>query len=209
MKAIVPIDPSNPRPIWRQIEKSIRNMTLAGLGLAGALAFAALAQRWIAIGPQDLDRWSFAAVSPGQAWIALAGPVPGPREHGASFLLQVGSRRSVRARFARGAEDTLPLAFSADGRRAVWAEDQDREGASPGVLVSVALDRPGAVPVRTPIMERAPPVKLALSPVVLRSCVPRYSESDSIREQPCGVAAVGLADAEIRQQARHPAGGHG
>jgi hypothetical protein len=140
------------------------SLTFAGLGLAGALIFAALAQRLIAIDPQDLDRWSFAAVAPGQAWIALAGPVPGSREHGASFLLQVGSRRSVRARFARGAEDTLPLAFSADGRRAVWAEYQDREGASPGVLLSMALDRPGAVPVRTPIVESAPPLELALSP---------------------------------------------
>lgn len=140
------------------------SLTLAGLGLTGALAFAALAQHWIAIGPQDLERWSFAAVAPGQTWIALAGPAPGPREYGASFLLEVGSRHSVRARFAKRADDTLPLAFSADGRRAVWAEYQGGQGTSPGVLVSLALDRAGAVPVRTPIVESAPPVKLVLSP---------------------------------------------
>jgi hypothetical protein len=140
------------------------SLTLAGLGLAGALAFAALAQRWIAIGPLDLDRWTFATVAPGQAWIALAGPAPGPREYGAAFLLEVGSGRSVRARFARNAYDTLPLAFSADGRRAVWAEYQGRQGTSPGVLVSLALDRAGAMPVPTPIVEAAPPAKLVLSP---------------------------------------------
>ncbi len=140
------------------------SLTFAGLGLAGALAFAALAQRWIAIGPLDLDRWSFAAVAPGQAWIALAGPAPGPPEYGAAFLLEVGSGRSVRARFAKSADDTLPLAFSADGRRAVWAEYQGRQGTSPGVLVSLALDRAGAMPVRTPIVESAPPAKLVLSP---------------------------------------------
>ncbi|HEY6322705.1 MAG TPA: hypothetical protein VJA16_14210 [Thermoanaerobaculia bacterium] len=142
----------------------ILSLTFAGLGLAGALAFAVLAQRWIAIGPLDLDRWSFAAVAPGQRWIALAGPAPGPREYGAAFLLEVGSGRSVRARFAKRAEDTLPLAFSADGRRAIWAEYQGRQGTSPGVLVSLALDRAGAMPVRTPIVEAAPPAKLVLSP---------------------------------------------
>jgi hypothetical protein len=140
------------------------SLTFAGLGLAGALAFASLAQRWIAIGPLDLDHWSYAAVAPGQTWIALAGPAPGPREYGAAFLLEVGSGRSVRARFAKSADDTLPLAFSADGRRAVWAEYQGRQGTSPGVLVSLALDRGGAVPVPTPIVESAPPAKLVLSP---------------------------------------------
>lgn len=140
------------------------SLTFSGLGLAGALAFAALAQRWIAIGPLDLDRWSFAAVAPGQTWIALAGPAPGPREYGAAFLLEVGSGRSVRARFAKRGDDTLPLAFSADGRRAVWAEYQGRQGTSPGVLMSLALDRAGAVPAPTPIVEAAPPAKLVLSP---------------------------------------------
>ncbi len=140
------------------------SLTFAGLGLAGALAFAALAQRWIAIGPLDLDRWSFAAVAPGQRWIALAGPAPGPREYGAAFLLEVGSGRSVRARFAKRGEDTLPLAFSADGRRAIWAEYQGRQGTSPGVLVSLTLDRAGAVPVPTPIVEAAPPARVVLSP---------------------------------------------
>jgi hypothetical protein len=140
------------------------SLTFAGVGLAGALAFAALAQRWIAIGPLDLDHWSYAAVAPGQTWIALAGPAPGPREYGAAFLVEVGSGRSVRARFAKRANDTLPLAFSADGRRAVWAEYQGRQGTSPGVLVSLALDRAGAMPAPTPIVEAAPPAKLVLSP---------------------------------------------
>jgi len=103
-------------------------------------------------------------VAPGQAWIAVAGPAPGPREYGASFLLEVDSRRSVHVRFARGADDTLPLAFSTDGRRAVWAEHQGGQGTSPPVLVSLALDRAGAMPVRTPIVESAPPGKLVLSP---------------------------------------------
>lgn len=140
------------------------SLTFAALGLAGALAFTALAQRWIAVGPLDLDRWSFAAVAPGQRWIALSGPAPGPHEYGAAFLLEVGSGRSVRARFAKRADDTLPLVFSADGRRAVWAEYQGRQGTSPGVLVSLALDRAGAMPEPTPIVEAAPPGRLALSP---------------------------------------------
>jgi len=140
------------------------SLTLAGLGLAGALAFAAMAQRWIAIAPQDLDRWSFAAVAPGQRWIALSGPAPGPSRYGASFLLQTGSGRSVRARFARGADGTLPVAFSADGRRAVWVEHQGGQGTSPVVLVRMDLDRDDAEPARTPIVEIAPPDDLALSP---------------------------------------------
>jgi hypothetical protein len=140
------------------------SLTLAGLGLAGALVFSAMAQRWIAITPQDLDRWSFAAVAPGQRWIALSGPAPGPSSYGASFLLGTGSGRAVRARFAKGADRTLPLAFSADGRRAVWAERQGGQGTSPAVLVRLDLDREDAGPARTPIVETAPPDDLAISP---------------------------------------------
>ena len=139
------------------------SLTFAGISLAGVLAFAAVAVRWLAIGPQNLDRWSFAAVSPGQAWVALSGPAPGPPEYAASFLLHVGSGRSLRTRFARGTDDVFPVAFSADGRRAVWAEYDGAQESSPVVLL-MDLDRPAAEPVRTAILERELPGRLAISP---------------------------------------------
>jgi len=140
------------------------SLTFAGITLSGVLTFAAVAQRWIAIGPQDLDRWSFAVVSPGQAWIALSGPAAGPPDHGASFLLHAASGRSIRTRFARGPDDVLPVAFSADGRRAVWAEYDGTQESSAGVLLRLDLDRRAAEPVRTAIVERRPPSRLAISP---------------------------------------------
>ncbi|HYL06512.1 MAG TPA: hypothetical protein VE075_10755 [Thermoanaerobaculia bacterium] len=140
------------------------SLTFAGISLATVFAFAAVAQGWIAIGPQDLDSWSFAAVSPGQAWIALSGPAPGPPGYGASFLLHTASGRAVRTRFARGPDDVLPVAFSADGRRAVWTERGGGKEPSAGVLLRLDLDRPASEPVRTPIVESAPPSGLAISP---------------------------------------------
>ncbi|MBV8202775.1 MAG: hypothetical protein JOZ15_19330, partial [Acidobacteria bacterium] len=122
------------------------SLAFAGINLAGALAFAALAQHWIAIGPLDLERWSFAAVSRGGAWIALSGPAPGPPHYGASFLLHAASGRSIRTRFALGPYSVLPIAFSADGRRAVWVEREGGEG-SPAAVLRLDLDRPAAEPV--------------------------------------------------------------
>jgi hypothetical protein len=142
----------------------IQSLTLAGISLAATLTFAAVAQHWIAIGPQDLERWSWALAAPGQGWIALSGPAPGPRAYGASFLLQTTSGRSFRARFAPITDYSLPVAFSADGRRAVWAEYEGEPGSSAGVLLRLDLDRPAAAPVRTPIVERTPPHGLTISP---------------------------------------------
>ena len=141
------------------------SLTLAALGIAGALGFAILAQRWIAAGPLDLRLWRVAFASPGQSWLAVAGEAPGPPGAGAAFLLQPGSGRSRRLRAAGAGSDPMPpIAFSADGKRAVWAEYQGAPLRSPGVLMQLELERADAEPVQTLIGVPNLYTHLALSP---------------------------------------------
>jgi hypothetical protein len=141
------------------------SLILAALGLAGALAFAAGAQRLIGAGPLALAEWSALQATPGDGWVALVGSAAGPPEHRASFLLQPATGRSIRTRTAAFADMTLPLDFSDDGRRAAWVELLDAPHAAPGEILRLDLDRPGARPRRTLIGVAEPRASsLALSP---------------------------------------------
>jgi hypothetical protein len=139
------------------------SLTLAALGIAGAVGFAILAHRWIAAGPLDMPLWHIAFASPGQSWLAVAGDAPGPPGAGAAFLLQPGSGRSRRLR-AAGSDPMPPIAFSADGKRAVWAEYQGAPLRSPGVVMQLDLERADAEPVQTLIGVPNLYTYLALSP---------------------------------------------
>ena len=138
------------------------SLSLAVLGLAGALAFTLLAHRWSDLGPQDLRAWPLAWAAPGQSWMVVSGPAAGPPGTGASFLLQPASGRVLRGRFEFGGFG-LPILFSADGRHALWAEYQGAAPRSPVILVRLDLDRAGAEPVPTPIVLAGPPYALAVS----------------------------------------------
>jgi hypothetical protein len=140
------------------------SVTLAGLGLAAALAFAAAAERRIDVRPGELKiEWTLAN-SPLQTWVALRGVTPGPPAYGASFLLQPETGRVLRLRNVVLQPWAALVAFSADGRRAVWAEPDGSAARQATVLVSLDLDRAGATPRRTLIGTARPPNFLLLSP---------------------------------------------
>lgn len=124
----------------------LQSLTLAACGLFGVLTLATLAWRWLDVGPRDLERWSLVRAAPGEAWIALAGPVAGPPGYRAAFFVQPATGRAVRARFTAPPSLNLPLAFSADGRRAVWVECEGMRITSAATLWRLDLDRPGAKP---------------------------------------------------------------
>ncbi len=142
--------------------------TLWGLLLALMLLFE-VSSRWIVhASPADLQAVS-AVTAPGEgSWIALSGPARGRLGYQPSFLYDVSTGRFTRPRFGLSyyVGPTLPLGFSADGRRAVWMEFQDRPFGSPLVVCYQDLDRPDAEPVRTNILfESFPlPEALAVSP---------------------------------------------
>jgi hypothetical protein len=141
----------------------LQSLTLAACGLLGTLILATLAWRWLAVGPGDLERWSLVRAAPGEAWIALAGPAAGPPGYRAAFFLQPATGRAVRARFTVPPSLNLPLAFAADGRRAVWVECEDMRITAAATLRRLDLERPGAQPERVPIGPVAVEGDLALS----------------------------------------------
>jgi hypothetical protein len=141
----------------------------AGLwGMSGlaALIFAGAALWVLAAGPEDLRGVRRVSAAPAGSWIAFSGPAAGRPGYSPSFLYDVSSGRSVRARFGLIGYDLGESAvlFSADGRRAVWMEYDGTPFRSPVVVFRLDLDRPGARPVRTPISFPYPPSSLALSP---------------------------------------------
>lgn len=141
--------------------------TLWGLLLALMLGFE-ISSRWIVhASPADLQA-VFAVAAPGEgSWIALTGPARGRLGYQPSFLYDVSTGRFTRSRFGLSYYQgpTLPLGFSANGRRAVWMEFQDRPFRSPLVVYYQDLDRPDTEPVRTNILFESPlPEVLAVSP---------------------------------------------
>jgi hypothetical protein len=137
------------------------SLTLAGVALAAALGFAGLAQWWLAIGPQDLRRWSWIEAEPGNRWVAVSGLVDRIANYRASFLLQPASGRAVRT---RGMLYFWPDAFSANARRAVWTEREGTSRDATWVLMWLDLDRAGAEPVRSTVAMGSLVRSLALSP---------------------------------------------
>ncbi|HLX08429.1 MAG TPA: hypothetical protein VKY89_11260, partial [Thermoanaerobaculia bacterium] len=137
------------------------SLTLAGAGLALALALAGAAQRQIAISPQDLVAWTWLQAAPGEGWVMTGGRVRGPLLYSAWFFVQPASGRWLRVR--RAAVGYPQVAFSADGRTAVWPE-QEAPQSSRDELLRLDLDRAGAAPVRTAIQSATPNSGIAVSP---------------------------------------------
>jgi hypothetical protein len=136
-----------------------------GLG-AAALLFVGFGFWVLAAGPGDLRGVRRVSAAPGGRWIAFSGPAVWRPGYDPSFLYDLKSGRSVRARFGLiGLQDAdSSVLFSADGRRAVWMEFDGRPFQGPVVAFRMDLDRPGARPVRTAVAFRHPPRSLALSP---------------------------------------------
>jgi hypothetical protein len=147
---------------------------LWGMLLAAALAFVGFTAWVVAAGPGDLLGFSEVLAAPAAArtghWIAFDGPAVRRPGYNPSFLYDLDTGRAIHARFALlsyfnffGRTDT-PVGFSADGRRAVWLEYDGTAFEGAVAVFRLDLDRPGAAPVRTPVVFRYPPRGFALSP---------------------------------------------
>jgi len=150
------------------LRRSHRVLSASLWGLSGlaALAFAGTALWVLAAGPEDLRGVRRVSAAPAGSWIAFSGPAARRPGYSPSFLYDVSSGRSVRARFGLIGADLGESAvlFSADGRRAVWMEFDGVPFRSPLVVFRLDLDRPGTRPVRTSISFPRAPGSLALSP---------------------------------------------
>lgn len=159
----------------RRAHRALSQGLWGGL-LAAVLLFVGLAAWVLSAGPGDLRGVTVATGGPdlpGEHWIAFGGPAAGRPGYSPSFLYDLDSGRTFRARFGLVSHanpyntfDSM-VRFSADGRRVVWLEFMEPAGnpfQTPVVLYRLDLDRPGATPVRTLISYSAVPRGFALSP---------------------------------------------
>lgn len=140
---------------------------LWGLLLAFGIVFQGFTFWMVSAGPEDLVGVTqvVGAPSGSSSWIAMVGPAVNRSGYSPGFLYDVASGRAVRAGFGPVSRWwPAPVRISADGRRAVWLEFQERPFDSPLVLYRLDLEHPGARPARTTISYRDIPGGLALSP---------------------------------------------
>jgi hypothetical protein len=150
------------------VRRSHRILSLAlwGALLAAAIVFMGLSVWILAAGPDDLLGVSHVSASPAGRWVAFSGPAAWRPGYDPSFLYDVETGRSVRARFGQiSLNDGTAgwVSFSADGRWAVWLEYEDTPRGRI-VLYRLDLSRPGARPERTSISFPEIPRWVALSP---------------------------------------------
>jgi len=145
--------------------------TLWSLLLALGIASQVFTLWMVSAGPGDLAGVTQAVAAPAGSspWIAITGPAMNRSGYNPGFLYNVDSGRVVRAGFGLASRWwEAPVRISADGRRAVWLEYQERPFSSPLVLHRLDLDRPGARPVATAIsyqgIYQSMPKGFALSP---------------------------------------------
>jgi hypothetical protein len=143
----------------------VLSQTLWGALLAAAVLFMGVAVWTLAAGPDDLVGISQVSVSPNGRWIAFSGPAARRPGYDPSFLYDVDTGRSIRARFGLIAlyGYAPPVHFSEDGRWAVWLQ-WDVPPHYPVVLYRLDLSRPGANPERTSISFSSLPTRWVLSP---------------------------------------------
>ncbi|HWN42059.1 MAG TPA: hypothetical protein VNW71_07530, partial [Thermoanaerobaculia bacterium] len=125
------------------------SLTLWALLGLSTLVFAGYAQWVLAVSPEDLVEIEGVIPAPAGDWIAIGGFTGASRGRlEPTFLLDTSSGRSVRI----GALSAVwgGLAFSRDGRHAVWTQMAGR-GAFPVTVHRLELGRPGAEPVATPV----------------------------------------------------------
>lgn len=141
--------------------------TLWGALLILMLLFEGTSRWFVHASPGDLNNVVHVTAPYEGSWIALTGSARHRPGYLPSFLYDVSSERFSRPRYGVSFHwGPVPqVGFSADGRRAVWMEFQDRPLRSPLVVWYQDLDRPGAEPVRTNILfEGVTPQGLAVSP---------------------------------------------
>lgn len=159
----------------RRAHRALSQGLWGGL-LTAVLLFVGLTAWVLSAGPRDLRGVTVAATGsrgPGDHWIAFGGPAVRRPGYSPSFLYDLDTGRTFRARFGLVSQanpyntfDSM-VRFSADGRRVVWLEYMEPGGdpfQSPVVLYRLDLDRPGATPVRTLVSYSSVPRGFALSP---------------------------------------------
>jgi len=138
------------------------SLTLWALLGLSVLAFGGYAQWVLAAAPEDLVELGGVLPPPAGDWVAVGGTTgPARGKYKPTFLLDTSSGRSIWIGAEPAWED---LAFSRDGRRAVWMQMGSR-GTFPVTIHRLDLDRPGAEPVATPVgFSESFPHSLVLSP---------------------------------------------
>jgi hypothetical protein len=162
----------------------VLSLSLWGILLTAAVLFMGTAAWTLSAGPDDLLGVTHIVASPGGRWVAFTGPVALRPGYDPSFLYDVDTGRSIRARFGViSLYNTFDswVRFSADGRRAVWLE-LENPPFPPLTLYQIDLTRPGARPQRTSISLPAVPAGLALSPDGRRVAIYRSDRLLTVEE---------------------------
>ncbi|HZF12561.1 MAG TPA: hypothetical protein VFE33_27545 [Thermoanaerobaculia bacterium] len=137
------------------------SLTLWSLLLAGGLGLVGYSRWLVAATPADLVAVPIVLPAPAGSAVVVQGPAVHRGAYLPLFLLDTASGRFQRI-FPVPYWGTLRV--SADGRRAVWLDSQDRGVRGPAVLVRLDLTRPEARPVHTPLSFAGGFDSLALSP---------------------------------------------
>ncbi|MDQ5870682.1 MAG: hypothetical protein M3547_00550, partial [Acidobacteriota bacterium] len=132
--------------------------TLWGIVLTGAFLFA-LYSRWVlAATPRDLVAVEEVDAAPRGNWVKVSGTARGRGDYGPTFLLNTATGVSRKLQQPGG---SWPLAFSRDGKRAVWLEGA---GQPPFELHTLDLEDPAGKPIRTKLLFGTRWISLSLSP---------------------------------------------
>jgi hypothetical protein len=132
--------------------------TLWGILLTGTLLFA-LYSRWVlAAAPRDLVAVEEIDAAPRGSWVKVSGTARGRGNYRPTFLLNTATGVSRELEQPGG---SWPLAFSRDGKRAVWLEGT---GQPPFALHTLDLENPSGKPIRTKLLIGSRWISLSLSP---------------------------------------------
>jgi hypothetical protein len=132
--------------------------TLWGILLTGTLLFA-LYSRWVlAATPRDLVAVEEVDAAPRGNWVKVSGTARGRGDYRPTFLLNTATGVSRKLQHPGG---SWPLAFSRDGKRAVWLDGLRQP---PFALYTLDLEGPSAEPFRTSLLFGSRWISLCLSP---------------------------------------------
>ncbi len=134
------------------------SVTLWGILLTGTILFA-LYSRWVlAAAPRDLVAVEEIDAAPRGPWVRVSGTARGRGDYRPTFLLNTATDVSRKLQQPGG---SWPLAFSRDGKRAVWLEGA---GQPPFELHKLDLEDPAGKPIRTKLLFGSRWISLCLSP---------------------------------------------
>ena len=131
---------------------------LWGIVLTGAFLFA-LYSRWVlAATPRDLVAVEEIDAAPRGNWVKVSGTARARGHYRPTFLLNTATGVSRKLEQPGG---SWPIAFSRDGKRAVWLEGA---GQPPFALHTLDLEDPAGKPIRTKLLFDSRWISLCLSP---------------------------------------------